>query len=500
MTVSLGEAIYIALKPILKIYLIIFIGFILARLNIISLANSKCISSVIVNCLLPCLTFSKIVLYISWKDIKTVGVIILSALVMFAFGAFGSLVINKVSPVPKHFFWGLIFAGAFPNISDIPIAYVESISNGAIFSEETAEKGTAYSCIFLFIQTFMTMNLSCWKVLGWDFKDEMDTDVNDIESNKANTGNDASIQVRPEHDMNDSHSTLKSFDSSNGRFSDDMEKMGSHDRIGRTHTEISSSHSKLNESLHDFNEKETNNNGNGQFEGDLTSEQPSKSSRITRYIPYSQTKHFFKKINHSTSNFVQKHHLGWFSDFLLNFISPKALGCLLGIIVALIPWLQAVFSTSYVHVHQAPDGEAVLNFVMDTAEYLGQASVPMGLLLLGGSLARLEVHRMSKGYLTSAVLFTILELVLGPIIGVLWTNRLYKINWLDTEIEKFNMIITWAMPCSTSQIYYTTYFTPVNGPHQQLDCLAVLYICQYAVLFISLSITVTYGLKVNLGL
>ncbi|GMM59155.1 hypothetical protein DAKH74_057720, partial [Maudiozyma humilis] len=139
--IGLGEAIYIALKPIFKIYTIIFVGFLLAKFNIVSMENAKGISNMVVKAILPCLTFNKIVSNISWRDIKEVGVIILSAIILFLFGAAGAMVTNYTTPVPKTFFWSFIFAGLFPNISDLPIAYTQSMGNGAIFTEAESEKG-----------------------------------------------------------------------------------------------------------------------------------------------------------------------------------------------------------------------------------------------------------------------------------------------------------------------------------------------------------------------
>lgn len=154
MSLSLGAAIYIALKPIFKIYTIMLVGYLVAKFDIVSMENAKGISNMVVNAILPCLTFNKIVSNISWRDIKEIGVIILSAFILFVLGATGALFTTFATTVPKKFFWGLIFAGFFPNISDLPIAYIQSMGNGSIFTAEEADKGVAYSCIFFIYSKF----------------------------------------------------------------------------------------------------------------------------------------------------------------------------------------------------------------------------------------------------------------------------------------------------------------------------------------------------------
>lgn len=104
--IGIGAAIYIAVKPILKIYTIIFVGFLLAKFNIVNMETARGISNMVVNAILPCLTFNKIVTNISWKDIKEIGVIVLSALLLFSVGTVCALITNYTTPVPKNGFGG----------------------------------------------------------------------------------------------------------------------------------------------------------------------------------------------------------------------------------------------------------------------------------------------------------------------------------------------------------------------------------------------------------
>ena len=613
--IGLGEAIYIALKPIFKIYTIIFVGFLLAKFNIVSMENAKGISNMVVNAILPCLTFNKIVSNISWRDIKEVGVIILSAIILFLFGAAGAMVTNYTTPVPKTFFWSFIFAGLFPNISDLPIAYTQSMGNGAIFTEAESEKGVAYSCIFLFTQSFLMMNFGMWRMVGLDFRDAKKP-TSDIESQNSsgnipalNEVSQEEIRASKEHDNTANDTTSQAAENSS-------ERRQSSDSLNSNEASVLSSlsssedgNSQVNTSGNSdyvgiYKGKETNNNthsnisgivekptavhlvgstgsirqepsvysspGNIEFDGELNSNsafeisendirrrrRPRRASihdvissfsavdkirtgELDLNRPLSMTEEVgnenttlgvidtvtegtgiienelksngdlvtinstvkvtkWSRFKEKVSQYIDDHNLHWVAYFAINFCRPASLGALLGIICALIPWVKALFVPTYVHVHQAPDNLPVLNFLMDFTAYIGNACIPLGLLLLGGTLARLEVNALPKGFERSVVLMTAFRLIIAPIIGVLWANKLYSMHWLDSRIGKFVMILTRSMPCSTSQEYFTAFYTPVVGSHEQMDCLSIFFVAQYAILFITLSFVVTYTLKVDL--
>ncbi|EJS42708.1 YLR152C [Saccharomyces arboricola H-6] len=579
MSLTLGAAIYIALKPIFKIYTIIFVGYLLAKSNIVSMENAKGISNMVVNAILPCLTFNKIVANISWRDIKEIGVIILSAFILFFLGATGAIFTIFTTTVPKKFFWGLIFAGFFPNISDLPIAYIQSMGNGSIFTATEADKGVAYSCIFLFIQSFLMMNFGMWRVVGLDFRDIGEQDAesgapttiatneeyeltapqgssnvirpsntyqsedkrynSDLSCNSITT-NDTTSQacceiptgytgpykgssVRELSDgpfkfKNDLSCTeiyrVSSTYSSPGaleisRIEDNFLSHGLASMRKRSGISTRREKSTVNELISNYSAADKIRHGDLDLSRplSLTEEVGSKNASVGNASADSTNDAFTNlgKCNSNSSNhkgnistFLERNNLKWLQYFVINCLRPASLGAILGIICALIPWVKACFVSTYVHVHKAPDGEPVLNFLMDFTEYIGNACVPLGLLLLGGTLARLEIKTLPPGFIKSAVLMTCFRLIVIPIIGVLWVNKLYSINWLDSRIGKFDMILTWSMPSATAQVYFTAFYTPACGDHVQMNCLSVLFVIQYTILFITVAFVITYTLKVDL--
>lgn len=589
MSISLGAAIYIALKPILKIYSIMIVGYLLARYDIVSMETSRGISNMVVNALLPCLTFNKIVVGISDKDIKQIGVIGLSAVLLFVVGGFCALVTKLATPAPKKWFWGLLFGGIFPNISDLPIAYAQSMGNGTVFTAEEAEKGVAYCCIFLISQSFLMMNFGLWRMIGLDFREKEHDDVESEHSSiREAAGKDEpgcetpriiaeggniftenqrtyelgsfygsaveshghepdvspvlsltsrsradSVKSLDELPRRSSFSDLEAqrcasittsspsaleqssikryytadFDSLSRKSSHAISRRSSSRRRRPSMTDVIQEYS-VAEQIRDgeidlhrpLSLTEDLGYKNATFRSIAEEDEEEMNEGIDENQNYTVARTQTSVVGGKVGNFMKQHKLEWLEYAIINFIRPASLGAFLGIIVAMIPWVKALFVLTDVHVHNAPDGLPVLNFIMDFTAYIGNACVPLGLLLLGGTIARLEIKKLPKGFLRVAILMTVLRLMVIPIIGVAWANKLYRIDWLDTIIGKFIMILTWSMPSATSQVYFTAFYTPLEGSHLQLDCLSVFILMQYAVLFITVPFVITYTIKVDLQL
>ena len=170
MHITLGQAIWASVKPIIKIYLIIGTGFFLSRMNILTAETTRAISDVVLTILLPCLSFYNIVANIEDNDIKDVGIICLTSIMLFATGLFFAWVIRKFLPVPKQWYGGILAGGMFPNISDLPIAYIQTMDQGFIFTEKEGGRGVADVIIFVAMFLICLFNLGGFRLIENDFK------------------------------------------------------------------------------------------------------------------------------------------------------------------------------------------------------------------------------------------------------------------------------------------------------------------------------------------
>ena len=131
--------------------------------------------------------------------------------------------------------------------------------------------------------------------------------------------------------------------------------------------------------------------------------------------------------------------------------------------------------------------------MIDIASYVGAASVPLGLLILGATIARLKVNSIVPGFWKTAVMITACRLIIMPIFGVGLTTGLYKAGWYgDDRLIRFVSVLEFGLPNATALVYFTAFYTDPESPdHLQMDCLAICLIAQYAILFVSLPFLVT---------
>ncbi|KAG8745446.1 Protein M3 [Ceratobasidium sp. 414] len=106
--------------------------------------------------------------------------------------------------------------------------------------------------------------------------------------------------------------------------------------------------------------------------------------------------------------------------FLISLAFPPTITMVVAFVIALVPTLKALFITpaagSSVHIAPAPDGLPPLNFIIDTATFIGGGSVPLGLVCLGNALARLQVPKpFSRAPLSAIVALSILKASTRPV-------------------------------------------------------------------------------------
>lgn len=69
----------------------------------------------------------------------------------------------------------------------------------------------------------------------------------------------------------------------------------------------------------------------------------------------------------------------------------------------------------------------------------------MGMILLGAELSKLSFNGLPKGFWKSAVSMAVLKLVVGPVLGVIWTKHVMNRSGLinpDDKMLQFILIFT----------------------------------------------------------
>lgn len=645
-----------------------FLGGLLARKNVLSVHAGRTISDLILTLLLPSLIFQKIVVNISGADIQNIGVIGFIAFLLFSFGGLMAFAISKFTPCPKSWFGGILSVGIFSNISDLPIAYITTLSGSEIFSPEETEKGIAYIIIYLAYQMLLQFNLGSYRLVEKDFKyerehaesqnsnlEEIKIDTNDeeinediskvkknVSINESNLKDSSDMDIKeddikilrsgfdvasPEsneekvlcvdeieeerkdavselpsqggksypvtsykhknkhrHKHHNRHhhrhrhyhsctiaiatqdhdestpdvnirrgnslkesTTLKrrisqhpplvsSYRSSRPDTIDDIiSSFSGVESFSKGYTNCTKCKSKTSSSVNKNVSEDGNTETNvtkepvqlefdlGEFSGEMdasnsvgnldyysrdtsetsglwgddsaaleTPEYKSKSVSIVSECKPSRLER--------ARAYMEGKNLGFLYTLFENFLRPSSFMLVIAIIIAMIPWVKALFVQTNVSMPNAPDGNPPLSFIIDFTEYLGNACVPLSLLLLGATISRLNVKSIPPGFQWTALSVAVGRLIIMPVIGILIVVRLYKIGWISSEILYFISLINWGLPNATVLVYLTAFYTdPDATSHIQMDCLAVCLLFEYPLLFFSMPFVVTFVLKVVMG-
>ncbi|KAG0683463.1 hypothetical protein C6P40_000087 [Pichia californica] len=595
----LGEIIYSAVKPMIRMYMIIGTGFFLTRKGLFGVTTARACSDMVLMLFMPALVFDKVVSYISISDIKTIGVICFSAFIMYCINSCIALLIVKFTPIPRspehRWVGGALLAGIMQNVSDLPIAFIQAVS---IFSVDQQNKGTAYVIIWLAMYVLAQFNCGLFQLVEWDFKyadsktsDSKNTINKDIEKNSIHNENDLDTdttsiamnhkeQLESQQSHHDHESvtqpkaytaatnTLHSYTSESpispvsSISNSELNHMAQSNALNpKPLTKISSRLSQLSRSASRLSQISRTASRLSQISRTVSRANaiariPSARSNFTTFIgennndtetdiddeddrddddesntdnvddvmslnqelirEYSHVEPFNKKMSKTMKiitetnlsmkdvqdagkeiSFIKKYHLHYLIFFLQNFKKPNSISICVSITLALIPWTKALFvNTGTVEIANAPDKEPALSFVLMYAEYLGYPCVPIGLLIIGSVLARLEFGDIPKGFWKSAVCHTVFRLGILPIIGAALITKFRDIGWLSDPMAIFACSMEFALPSATVQIYLTAgAMRPGDKTCTPLNCFGLYLALQYAVLVISMPIVVSFCLK-----
>ncbi len=142
---------------------------------------------------------------------------------------------------------------------------------------------------------------------------------------------------------------------------------------------------------------------------------------------------------------------------------PASLAIIISFVIALITPVKALFvQVDGYYMPTAPDGEPPLAFVIDFAEFIGAASVPLGLICLGSALARLQVPRSQWSSMPVGAILSlaVVRMVVMPVLGVLICKGLIQVDFIskdDKVLQFVCMYVTCLIPgrCLTIPIAFS---------------------------------------------
>lgn len=499
--------------------------------------------------------FNKIVTSLDSSDLRTVGIVVLTAFLFQLFGLAASFLIGLATPVPKYWLGSLVCACVFSNTTDLPVAYITTLSSGKPFSPEDGSKGIAYNMIFVAVFIFTMFNCGSFRLIQLDAtrkRRDMDAGTFDAyidyqpgavalfrqvkryyQSRKAKPADEETQSSSVEEELSD---TSRAVEDATGAEKSQLRHRATEARhtsaeFSETATEFSSvadtSHhlhhmhdlksiTSIRETLDTEVVRQIERQATGAHDSDDLSSVYSGTIRQGRRA---RVAHWYRARRKRFDAYVDTHtwaYICW--QLLHNFLRPPSATLIVSLIITMIAPLRALFynanGTLVVDgIPSAPDGLAVLSFVMDFTSFVGAAQVPFGMMLLGASISRLRVGKLPRGFWQVVLGVALFKLVVLPVAAVLWAERLRHIGWLDPVANRMTIltiIITAGSPIATLHVLFLAMFAqptvvreedPETGEvvetlwFQEMDCLAVNVIFQYMVLFVSMGILLTYTLK-----
>ncbi|KAJ7582538.1 auxin efflux carrier transmembrane protein [Mycena floridula] len=502
--VDIGVLIWISVRPLLRLVFTVACGLAVTLADIFPPVAAVGAGQIMLNVALPCLMFSKIVPAFDSDNVKALGPLVLISLIYGFMGIAIAWFISQFFWVPHRFRKGILAAGGFSNVADIPTSVIMSITAAAPFGG-TSDQNLAVAYISAILLVYMVTFFPCgghrWIaadfvgpdvepeeireqvrlrrrmiLYGWTkrflrlYRFQPGTDIEVVKNEKAEPVRPA---VKPLHQRTRAGKHVPFYDDAmlSGAQSPVCSPPPSTDR-GRspepTLTALSPPSSQAAEtSLLPIAEKASS----------------LRSTTSTSQSQLGPIKYIRLVLAHLKSGALQM-------------MTPPSLSILISFPIALIPKVKALFvKVDGVSMPSAPDGLPPLAFFLDTTTFIGAASVPLGLICLGSALARMKISRNNWTSLPLGAIASLAigKMILSPVLGVLITKGFVHVGLIsqDDRVLQFVCIFFSCLPTATTQVYITQVYSGTGSAEH----LPPFLIPQYFLMFFSMTILNAYTLN-----
>lgn len=480
------------------------------------------------NITLPCLLFSKIVPAFTSDNVRTLGPLVLVAVLYEILGVIIAWVVKQFFWVPYRFRHGILVAGGWGNVGDVPTSVVMGITGAAPFNG-TSDQNLSVAYISAFMLVFFVTLFPC----GGHRWIAMDYVGPDIESEEVK----AAIHVKRKAILYGWMRTISLFFHSrcmSRHEEDDLEvKAGEEKKVEDDNMSLrvrqSMAHGKhvsaddpttfiLSEGALSHGCTPCPTEIGVRSQSPVTSPEPTIVPDDTHAVQrtHHRPEHLHLQLVVPTQKpssdggrsqalslssertlMTTKKILTFSLAFLKSLVTPASVSIILSFPIALIPSLKALFvQVPLVHMPSAPDGLPPLAFFFDTTAFIGAASVPLGLICLGSALARLNVPKDKEGWRTLPVGaitgIAVGKIIIMPVLGVLLVQGLVKGGVIPRQdkVLQFVCMFCSCLPTATTQVFLTQVYSGTGTAEH----LSAFLIPQYLLMFVSMTALTAYTL------
>ncbi|KAH8092466.1 auxin efflux carrier [Cristinia sonorae] len=475
---SAGFLIYSGVMPLIKTFLGIFAGYFLARRGVFPKAASQGASQITMNVSLPALIFANIVPAFTPQNISALGPLFLLGFAYQGIGLVFGAVIREFCYVPRNFWQGIIIMTAMSNWGNLPNAVVLSVTQQSPF-DPTTDPALGVSFVSIFIVSY---NLLFWVFggahsLSWDY-----------------------LPGVPQGEEAERHVSWR--EKPIGSL---VAKYILRQRAKRSTPVAKPETGELEKGKDTIAEDSTSCPTILQYKEPIAAFETSPDLSLARHQTHvshisqhpATTPSGAVSVQRQTSTSpsaippVLPHHSLLYRILhpIKAVFHPVTIALLISLPIALVNPLKALF----VDVtklggpdFKGPDGRPPLAFIIDTANFLGNIAVPLALILLGASFARLQIPRpISRLPIMAMLAVSVAKMAIMPVIGVLTVQSMVKGGLIDRDAraEKFVAMFLSGTPAAVNQLIVSSLYAPDGN----VDTLSAFLLVQYIFMFFSSS-------------
>ncbi|KAF9533769.1 auxin efflux carrier [Crepidotus variabilis] len=472
---SISTLIWVACRPLIRLVFCVSCGIIVTKKDMFPLVAARSVSQIIMNIGYPCLMFSKIIPAFTSDNLRALGPLVLVAVIYILLGTLLGFVVKQLCWVPHRFRYGILMAGAFSNVGDLPTAVALAVTSAAPFNgTDDQNLAVAYIAAFILVFIIGLFPLGGHRMIIWDFTGpDVEWTETKAQSHQKHRRSPFALRWRkPGFKASDTNTTPA-----------DTEKQAEEKSVEDIPFGLESS------SKADPCDKVDSipRNDLSKPESTILPIEPSPCATSINSLEQIQSQQSPRPripIPPSVINAIK------------SFFTPPSIAILVAFPIAVIPKLKALFvPVAGSSIPSAPDGQPPLAFLIDATSYVGNAAVPMALICLGSSLARLTIPKRGewrKLPLGAIGLLAAGKLVLMPVIGVLMCQGLTKAGVIPKEdkVLRFVCIFCSCLPTATTQVFLTQVYSGTGSAEH----ISVFLIPQYILMFLTMTTLTAYTL------
>ncbi|KAA1476306.1 auxin efflux carrier [Dentipellis sp. KUC8613] len=518
--ISAGAIVWISVRPLIRLFLNVGAGFVLTRADLFPTIAARGAGQIILNIALPCLMFSRIVPAFTSQNIHNLGPLVLVAFIYEALGIVMAWLISQFFWVPHRFRYGILVAGGWGNVGDIPTSVIMSITASAPFNgAEDQNLAVAYIAAFILVFFITLFPLGGHRLIAKDYVGP-DVEADDVRAQMRRKRRrmlallaaplrrrgrgpldvEAADEAEAEIEREKEKEKEREKEKAGGEPFADTTSVHRHVAFTGEDTTRESSPANPPSTPADPNPDSDNcRSKHVSFHPDDTTVAP--TDPVGPSVPVSPAPTITPPDADTgaaatpTPAKPRRSALRTLHTILTELLNPCSLAILIAFPIALVRPLKALFvPIDNSPIPNAPDGQPPLAFILDTATFIGAASVPLGLVTLGSALARLKGGAAWRAGPRGAIMALALgKMVLSPVVGVCIVRALVRAGVIDggDRVLQFVCIFLACLPTATTQVYLTQVYSGTGTAEH----LSVFLIPQYIMMFITMTALTAYTLQ-----